>query len=83
MLKGLPETNKRIRQDFKLDLEWWRSYATFFNDTTMVIKGEGPWVYTDTSLNGYGLWSNKDWQAGYFNTSVKPKGRVEETTSTG
>lgn len=79
MLKNLPEGNKRVRlnQDFRHDLTWWQQCASIFNGTTIMIQdnvGQAPYFHTDASLNGYGLWSNTDWQAGYFNTSVKPKG---------
>lgn len=40
--------------------------------------GQGPIFYTDASLNGYGLWSCTEWQAGYFITSVNPKGHSAE-----
>lgn len=79
MLKGLTDGNKRVRLtlDFKQDLAWWRQCASIFNGTTIMIQsnwGQGPHLYMDASLNGYGAWSGSDWQAGYFNTSDKPKG---------
>lgn len=41
----------------------------------MMIKfnyGNGPSFFTDSCLSGYGIWYEKDWQAGYFNVEVKP-----------
>lgn len=34
--------------------------------------GEGPNFYTDSCLEGYGLWVGQDWQAGYFGNNHSP-----------
>lgn len=77
LLKGLPDNKKRIRlsEQFKFDLFWWRDFAAYFNGKNLMIKynhGVGPAFYTDACLRGYGLYSEGDWQAGYFNAFSGP-----------
>lgn len=38
----------------------------------MYNYGQGPCFSTDACIAGYGLWSNHDWQAGYFDSSSSP-----------
>lgn len=79
LLKGLPEGNPRITltQGFKLDLHWWRCFMDRFNGTATYISynyGQGPVMFTDASMNGYGCFSGTDWCAGYFNSNLTPLG---------
>ena len=77
MLKGMPEGNCRIKltASFHEDLEWWSSFAALFNGVACVIHynyGDGPIVFSDACLVGYGLVHEKDWVAGYFNSRDCP-----------
>lgn len=77
LLRGWPPNKKRIRLNtqFMYDIAWWRDFSKVFNGKNMMVKynhGLGPSFYTDASFSGYGLWSNKDWQAGHFNACVTP-----------
>ena len=79
LLKGLPEGNPRIRitSEFRKDLDWWDSFASIFNGKEKVLQQRSttqPVVYTDSCLKGYGLVTNNDWQAGYFNSILRPTG---------
>lgn len=75
-LKGLPDANVRITQskEFKLDLWWWKNFASIFNGTTCIILKDpmGPSFQSDASLMGYGVIYENDWMAGYFNTDEVP-----------
>ena len=78
MLSGLGDNNPRIRlsEDFKLDLDWWLSFAKDFNGKENIIfpnNGDGHLFSTDSCLKGYGILSDFDWQAGYFNSDELPK----------
>lgn len=75
LLKGLPEKNVRIRlsKGFKQDLLWWRKFSQYFNGVSSIIGVEpDEYVYTDSSLLGYGLCWRNDWMAGYYNTEQLP-----------
>lgn len=77
LLKGLNPTIKRIRlsHEFKMDLEWWRSWATRFNGEATMIQhnyGQGIGVESDASLSGFGAISSNGWCAGYFNSRLIP-----------
>lgn len=76
-LKGLPEGNTRIRlsSEFHKDLYWWQEFARSFNGLSVYIpenEGGGLWYATDASQKGYGIWSDRDWQGGYFDTEKSP-----------
>ena len=65
-----------MSEEFKLDLEWWLSFAKEFNGKENIIfpnMGEGFSFSTDSCLSGYGIVSDNDWQAGYFNLSNLPR----------
>ena len=71
LLKDLPKGNPRVRiaNDFLLDLEWWRQFSSTFNGKAHLIQnnfGNGPVLFTDACLKGYGLVCGDDWQAGGF-----------------
>lgn len=77
LLKDWPHNRKRIRLGdcFKHDLYWWRDFSSEFNGKNLMVSynyGMGPCFYTDSCIAGYGLWSDLDWQAGYFNASITP-----------
>ena len=77
LLKGLPENNKRIRlsAEFQLDLRWWLNFSLIFNGKEYIIVsnfGKGPVVDTDASFAGYGKVCGHDWQAGYFDSGLRP-----------
>ena len=77
LLSGLKEGNPRIRitEEFRLDIQWWKSFAEQFNGKEVIIRhnnGLGHCFATDSCLKGYGLISNGDWQAGYFNSTIYP-----------
>lgn len=77
LLKGLNDGNPRIylNDEFRLDLEWWRSWSSTFSGICPILKynyGESNYIVSDASLNGYGVTFNLDWLAGYFNTSNFP-----------
>ena len=66
----------RLSSDFKLDLEWWIQFAKTFNGKEFIIfpnVEDGPLVATDASLNVYGIVSEEDRQAGYFNSDLNPE----------
>ena len=72
LLSGLVDDNPRIRlsEEFRLDIEWWTAFAKSFNGQEYIISpntGQGPIFATDASLRGYGIVTNEDWQAGYYN----------------
>ena len=77
LLRGLPYGNPRIRlsNEFRLDIQWWISFARTFNGKEHLIHpnfGDGPILHTDSSLLGYGLVYENDWQAGCFNALNNP-----------
>lgn len=77
LLKAWPMSQKRIRlsEEFRHDIMWWKEFAQTFNGKNLMIKfnhGQGPSFFTDSCLSGYGLWHEKDWQAGYFNVTITP-----------
>ena len=79
MLKSLPEGNPRIRltDEFRADLAWWADFAEVFNGRAAMIDrnyGLGPVIFTDSSLNGYGVVHGSDWLAGYFSSECLPLG---------
>ena len=79
LLKSLPCGNPRIylSTGFRKDILWWSHFAETFNGKEKVIHsnlGQGYMFSTDASLSGYGLVCGSDWQAGYFNTEVRPLG---------
>ena len=79
LLAGLEGDNPRIRlsDEFRRDLEWWYNFAKDFNGKENIIfinNGDGPTVSTDSCLQGYGILSGNDWQAGYFNSPSSPEG---------
>ena len=77
MLKDLPPGNPRVRitEDFLLDLEWWRQFSVDFNGKAHLIHnnfGQGPELFTDACLKGYGFAWGCQWQAGAFETNCIP-----------
>ena len=79
LLAGLTEDNPRIRlsEEFKLDLNWWIEFAKDFNGQEFIISpndGHGAVFATDSSLKGYGVVTEDDWMAGYFNSVDIPQG---------
>lgn len=77
LLKGWPPNVKRIRLSdrFKYDIMWWRDFASVFNGKNLMVKynyGQGPYFTTDACIAGYGLWSDQDWQAGLYDSSLSP-----------
>ena len=71
LLKDLPSGNQRVRlnQDFSLDMEWWKQYSASFNGKAKLIHsnfGDGPVVFSDACLQGYGFVCGDQWQAGAF-----------------
>ena len=71
LLKDLPQGNPRvcISDDFLLDLQWWRQFSANFNGKAQLIQnnfGQGPELFTDACLKGYGFVCGLDWQAGAF-----------------
>lgn len=71
LLRGLPEGNPRIRLNkcFRSDMQWWRSWARFFNGHACLIErnfGAGPIIETDSCLQGFGAVHGGDWTAGFF-----------------
>ena len=78
LLSGLKEGNPRIRltEEFRMDVQWWIDFAEQFNGKENIIlpnDGSGPTFATDSCLKGYGLVSNNDWQAGFFNSEECPR----------
>ena len=58
-----------------MDVQWWLEFAREFNSKEKIIfpnYGEGFVFSSDSCLQGYGLMSGTDWQAGYFNSSDLP-----------
>ena len=79
LLSGLGDGNPRIRlsEEFRLDIDWWQNFARQFNGKENIIfpnHGEGFHFETDACLQGYGIRSDRDWQAGYFNSASSPVG---------
>ena len=79
LLTALPDGNPRIHvsNEFKLDLQWWIDFAANFNGVACVIEdnfGQGPIIFSDSSLTGYGYVMGPYWQAGYFSSEKSPKG---------
>lgn len=77
LLKGWHPGVKRIRLSdrFRYDISWWESFASIFNGKNLMVKhnfGQGPLFTTDSCIEGYGLWTEHDWQAGYFNCTDTP-----------
>lgn len=77
LLKGLNPGNPRIylNEEFRLDLEWWRSWSYTFNGIRPIQKynyGDSNYIVSDASQNGYGVTFDLDWLAGYFNTHNFP-----------
>lgn len=77
LLKDLPPDAKRVRltSQFRRDIAWWCTWAVTFNGTATMIPhnfGEGPSMYSDASLKGYGITSSESWHAGYFNSTETP-----------
>ena len=77
LLKELPPGNPRVRltEDFRLDMEWWRQYSADFNGKAKLIHnnfGQGPVLYSDACLQGYGFVCGEHWQAGAFNAETVP-----------
>ena len=59
----------RLTSDFVLDIQWWRQLSASFNGKAHLIQnnfGQGPELFTDACLKGYGFVSGSDWQAGAF-----------------
>lgn len=83
LLKGL-DGSKRIRLStgFHADIRWWSSLVPWFNGSATMIDynyGCGPCVFSDSSLEGYGLVICQgffemytDWQAGFYDSQVGP-----------
>lgn len=75
VLKDWPSGRKRIRlsTEFKYDIFWWQEFASTFNGKNLMIKfnyEQGPSFFTDSCLSGYGLWHDRDWQAGYYDVMI-------------
>lgn len=68
-----PKKRIRLNNDFKEDFQWWIHYSKVFNGSATMIMynfGQGPWLSTDASSTGYGIYSNSDWMAGQFSDEV-------------
>ena len=79
LLKGLKDGNPRIKlsNEFRADLHWWKEFSTMFNGVACCIEynyGDGPCIFTDACLAGYGLVNGSDWQAGIFKSIDKVAG---------
>lgn len=78
LLKGLPNRKRiRLSPGFRADLEWWRNLMSWLNGKATMIRfnfGDGPVIFTDASLRGYGILMGSEWQAGWFSTSATPRG---------
>ena len=79
ILSDLPNGNPWITlsSEFKLDLDWWKTFAVSFNGVAAIIHcnfGQGPTVHTDSSFKGYGIIYGTSWFAGYFNSPELPCG---------
>lgn len=77
LLKGLPNTQKRVRlsHEFLKDLTWWESVSSTFNGKELVIPwndGNGIHFVTDASKHGYGIVYGQAWQAGFYNHDTHP-----------
>lgn len=77
LLKGWPPNTKRIRlsDQCKYDILWWKNFADIFNGKNLMIAynfGQGPHFTTDACFAGYGLWTERDWQAGFFDSPSTP-----------
>ena len=77
LLKGLGDGNPRVRltDGFLIDLQWWRDFASIFNGVSCCIPfnhGDGHTIFTDSSQHGYGIHTNGDWQAGWFDADCHP-----------
>ena len=77
LLKNLPHGNPRVRitEEFLLDLEWWRQYSGEFNGKAHLIYnnfGQGPELFADACLKGYGFAWGSQWQAGAFESDYIP-----------
>ena len=77
LLKALPDGNIRIKlsAEFHSDLEWWRRWSPHFNGSAYIIDrnwGDGPTMYSDASLSGYGVVFDDDWIGGFFNSAKLP-----------
>lgn len=75
LLKGLKK-KKRITlpSTIRRDLDWWRAFMNIFNGSATIIRynfGDGPMVWTDACITGYGVYSIDDWQAGLFNSELQ------------
>lgn len=82
LLKGLPDKNVRIKlsDDFKEDLQWWRTYAANFNGHATIVSHhytQEVVLQTDASKGGYGIVVDNDWMAGYINCDLIPQGMEE------
>lgn len=82
LLRGLPDKNIRLKlsTEFKEDLKWWQSYATYFNGHATIVSHhytQEVILQTDASKNGYGMVVNNDWMAGYINSDLIPQGAEE------
>lgn len=67
----------RLFVGFHVDLRWWISLLPWFNGTVSMIDynfGDGSLLFTDSSLDGYGLVTRCDWQAGVYNSSFVIQG---------
>lgn len=82
LLKGLPDKNVRIKlsDDFKEDLQWWRTYAANFNGHATIVSHhytQEVVLQTDASKGGYGIVVDNDWMAGYISCDLIPQGMEE------
>lgn len=69
MLKGLPDRNVRVRlsKGFRSDLAWWQNFAQYFNGVSAIIDSSSQeYVYTDASMEGYGVVHGSDWVGFFF-----------------
>lgn len=75
--KGWKPGVKRIRlsDQFRYDIAWWECFASIFNGHNLMVKhnyGQGPQFTTDACIEGYGLWTSSDWQAGFYDSTNTP-----------
>ena len=62
----------RLGQEFERDLDWWQSFASWFNGISAIIKSaEASHSFaTDSSFSGFGVTYNRDWISGTWQGSM-------------
>ena len=56
----------RLNASFKLDIDWWRNFASNFNGVRRMLGKHAPFfsIYTDASSKGFGGLHGSDWFTG-------------------